>query len=84
MSRHIGAWSTDLEPRIVDSVSKFKLRGSRLPVADPGVTGAGCRIWSELVCGVGLGLAGACGSDLGALMFGLDQSRVVLFGLTVS
>jgi len=47
-SRHIGPWSTDLEPRIVDSVSRFKLRGSRL--LDAGrVTGGVCGIWIDLV-----------------------------------
>ena len=40
-SKHIGPWSTDLEPRIVDSISRFKLRGSRLVDAEPGGTEAG-------------------------------------------
>jgi hypothetical protein len=31
-----GPWSMDLEPWIVDSVSSFKLRGSRLADAEPG------------------------------------------------
>ena len=35
-SKHIGPWFTDLEPRIVDSVSRLKLRGSRLVDAGPG------------------------------------------------
>ena len=59
-STHIGPWSTDLEPRIVDSVSRFKLRGSRLVVAGPGVTGDGCEIWIDLVRGVGEGLGWSC------------------------
>ena len=35
--KHIGPWSTDLEPRIVDSISRFKLSGSRLVDARPGL-----------------------------------------------
>ena len=38
-SKHQGPWSTDLEPWIVDSVSRFKLRGSRLVDAEPGYLG---------------------------------------------
>ena len=30
-----GPWSTDLEPRIVDTVPMFKLRGFRLADAEP-------------------------------------------------
>ena len=52
-SKHIGPWSTDLEPRIVDLGSRFKLHGSRLPDAGPGVTGDGCEIWIDLVRGAG-------------------------------
>ena len=33
-SKHIGPWSTDLEPRIVDRVLRFKLNGSRLEDAE--------------------------------------------------
>ena len=33
-SKHIGPWSTDLEPCIVDRVPRFKLRGSRLEDAE--------------------------------------------------
>ena len=39
MSKHPGPWSTDLEPWIVYSVSRFKLRGSRLVDAEPGYWG---------------------------------------------
>ena len=46
-----GPWSTDLEPRIVDTVPMFKLRGSRLVDAEP----------------VLLGLADAFGSRGGVL-----------------
>ena len=52
-SKQKGPWSTDLEPRIVDRVSRFKLRGSRLVDAGPGVTWDGCWIWNELALGVG-------------------------------
>ena len=38
-SKHQGPWSTDLEPRIVDSVSRLKLRGSCLVDAGPGLLG---------------------------------------------
>ena len=38
-SKPIGPWSTDLEPRIVDSISRFKLRGSRLVDAELGLLG---------------------------------------------
>ena len=38
-SKHIGPWSTDLEPRILDSVSRFKLRGYRLVDGGPGLLG---------------------------------------------
>ena len=38
-SKHIGPWSTDLEPWVVDSVSRLKLRGSRLVDAEPGLLG---------------------------------------------
>ena len=50
-SRHIGPWSTDLEPRIVDSVSRFKLRGSRLVDAGPGLLGVFARSRSNWVEG---------------------------------
>ena len=36
---HIGPWSTDLEPQIVDRVLRFKLCGSRLLVAERGYLG---------------------------------------------
>ena len=38
-SKHIGPWSTDLEPWILDSISRLKLRGSRLLDAGPGLLG---------------------------------------------
>ncbi len=53
-SKHPGPWSTDIEPRIVDTVPMFKLRGSRLVDAGPGLLGMVARfgsIWAE---GVGL------------------------------
>ena len=43
-SRHIGPWSTDLEPWVVGRIPRFKLRGSRLVDAGSGVTGASCSI----------------------------------------
>ena len=46
-SKHIGPWSTDLEPWIVDSVSRFKLHGSRLPVTEPGLLGMVARTESN-------------------------------------
>ena len=39
MSKHIGPWSADLEPRDVDRVPRFKLRGSRHVDAEPGLLG---------------------------------------------
>ena len=66
-SKHLGPWSTDLEPRSEDSVSRFKLRGSRLVDAGLGVTWDGCEIWVELGRGVGRVLAvfacHTCGGD---------------------
>ena len=38
-SKHIGPWFTDLEPGIVDSISRCKLHGSRLLDAEPGLLG---------------------------------------------
>jgi hypothetical protein len=49
-SKHQGPWSTDLEPWIVDRVSRFKLRGSRLVDAEPGLLGVFARsetIWFD-------------------------------------
>ena len=67
-SKHIGPWSTGLEPRIVDSVSRLKLRSSRLVDAGPGllrrIAGSGSN-WAE---GWGRMLGGACGSDRGRVM----------------
>jgi hypothetical protein len=56
-SKHIGPWSTDLEPWIVDSVSRFKLRGSRLVDAEPGLVGLVARSETNWVEGWGVGLA---------------------------
>ena len=64
-SKHLGAWSTGLEPWIVDRVPRFKLRGSRLVDAEPGLLGlfAGSRSnWAE---GWGLDWVGRCAFDLG-------------------
>ena len=52
-SKPIGPWSTDLEPRILNSVSRFKLRGFPLVDAGPGVTWDDCWIWIEEGRGVG-------------------------------
>ena len=68
-----GPWSGD-------SVSRLKLHGSRLLDAEPGVAGDGCWIWIELGLGVGLVLAGACGSDQGRVMACWRQWKVILFG----
>ena len=38
-AKHKGPWSTDLEPRVEDSVSRLKLRGSRLAGAQPVLLG---------------------------------------------
>ena len=56
---HQGPWSTDLEPWIVDSISRFKLRGSRLLDAEPGVTWVVCWIWIDLGRG-GVGVYWRC------------------------
>ena len=52
-SKHLGPWSTDLEPRIVDSISWLKLRGSRLVDAEPGLLGLVARFGSIWVKGWG-------------------------------
>ena len=46
-SKHIGPCSTDLESRIKGRLSKFKLRGSRLLDAEPGLLGL---ITSTMLC----------------------------------
>ena len=43
-----------------------------------GVTGAGCRIWIELVRGVGAYVGGACGLVLGWVMDGLTRAPMRL------
>ena len=45
-----------------------------------GVTGAGWWIWSELGQGVGLVIAGACGSDQRRVKGCWRQWKVILFG----
>ncbi len=68
----ITVWITavDLGPSSGDSISRFKLLGSRLVDAGPGVTVADCWIWIELGRGVGRRFGGICGSDLGRVMDG--------------
>ena len=56
-SKHLGPWSTDFEPWIVDSVSRLKLRGSRLVDAEPGLVGLVARSETNWVEGWGVGLA---------------------------
>ena len=43
-SKQKGPWSTDLELRVVYSVSRLKLRGSRLVDAGPGLLGLVARL----------------------------------------
>ena len=50
-SRHIGPWSTDLEPWVVGRIPRFKLRGSRLGDAGPGLLGLVARSESNWVEG---------------------------------
>ena len=83
-SKRPGPWSTDLEPRIVDSASRFKLRGSRLVDAEPGVTGACFGIWIDLGQGVEPIIGGGRASDLGRVMDGRRQRRVILIGPPIS
>ena len=64
-SKLLGPWSTDLEPRIVDSVPRFKLRGSRLLDAEPGLLGMIAGSGANWVEGWGVGLGGGCCSDRG-------------------
>ena len=52
-SKHIGPWSTDLEPLILDSVSRFKLRGYRLVDGGPGLLGMVAGSGANWVEGVG-------------------------------
>ena len=52
-SKQIGPWSTDLAPRIGDSVSRLQLRGSRLAGAEPGLLGLVAGSGSNWVEGVG-------------------------------
>jgi hypothetical protein len=52
-SKHIGLWSTDLEPRIVGLESRFKLSGSRLVGAGPGLLKLVAGSGSNWVEGVG-------------------------------
>ena len=57
-SKHIGPWSTDLEPCFGDSLSRFKLRGSRLGDAGPGLLGLVARSETNWAEGMGRVLAG--------------------------
>ena len=57
-SRHLGPWSTGLEPWIVDSVSRLKLRGSRLVDAELGLLGLVARSETNWAEGMGRVLAG--------------------------
>ena len=52
-AKHQGPWSKDLEPGIVDSVSRFKLLGSRLVDAGPGLLKLVARFGSIWVKGWG-------------------------------
>ena len=54
----MGPWSTDLEPCLGDSLSRLKLRGSRLVDAEPGLLGLVAGSGSNWLEGVGLYLAG--------------------------
>ena len=76
-SKQIGPWSTDLEPRIGDSVSRLKLRGSRLAGAEPGLLGLVAGYGSIWVEG-GLGSGWLC---LGprAVMERWRRRNVILF-----
>ena len=63
----------------MDSISRLKLRGSRLEDVELGLLGliAGYgSIWLE---GVGGKFGGTCSSDLGRVMDGWRQRRVILF-----
>ncbi len=53
-SKQIGPWSTDTEPWSEDSISRFKLRGSRLVDAEPGLLGQFARFGSIWVEGWGV------------------------------
>ena len=57
-SKHLGPWSTDLEPRIVDRVSRFKLRGSPLVDAELGLLAQVAGYGANWVEGMGRVLAG--------------------------
>ena len=57
-SKPIGPWSTDLEPWVVYSVSRFKLRGSRLVDAGAGLLGLVARSETNWAEGIGRVLAG--------------------------
>ena len=78
-SKHMGPWSTDLGPQVVNRASKFKLRGSRLVDAEPGllglVAGSGS-IWSE---GWGVCWGGCLRLGPGRVMDGWKQRRLILF-----
>ena len=63
--KHIGPWSTDLEPWILDSVWRRSERGSRLLDAEPGLLGLVAGYGSNWVEGVGRVLAGLAARTLG-------------------
>ena len=69
-SRHIGPWSTDLEPWVVGRIPRFKLRGSRLVDAGPGLLGMVAGSGSNWVEGVWVYIGLAYGLDLGRVMDG--------------
>ena len=65
-SKQIGPWSTDLEPWVVGRIPRFKLRGSRLVDAGPGllelVARSGSNWFEGGVCSV-CWLLGPCAGD---------------------
>jgi len=64
---------TAFGPRSGDSVSRLKLRGSRLVDAEPGLLGQVAKSRSIWLEGVEPMIGGACGSDLGRVMDGWRQ-----------
>ena len=72
--------SAPVSQRPISDNSLDNSRRPRVAGLSSGVTGAGCGIWIELGLGVGLVLAGACGSDQGRVMACWRQWKVILFG----
>ena len=64
----------------MDRVSRFKIRGSRLVDAKPGLLGLIAESGSNWLEEWGLGLAGARGSDIGRVMDGGRRRSLVLVG----